>query len=166
MNKNSPLHSSTWLTTNIKSTITQCFNSGSSNEVHELYIFILFFLISSVSPLPEGLDSTPTKFLASPLYARRISLLSPLFIVLYRTIHWHLFISWAEEGYRNIESRRVCPFKEAHIRPLILLFSFRFFPCPSLLNWIILKTPKHNNSSVDVRFPEWTWRSWFDTRLS
>jgi len=50
-----------------------------------------------------------------------------------------------EEGSQLIERRRVFPFREGYIRPMILVFPFIFPPCPSLLDWINLKTPKHKN---------------------
>lgn len=73
-------------------------------------------------------------------------------------MHQHLFISWAEKGSQIIKSRIGFPFREAYIRPLIFSFSFIFSAYPSLHDWMSLKTSKHKNLSVGMRFVKYTWR--------
>jgi len=114
------------------------------------------FRNKNISLLPTSLDSTPTEFLSSLLYTRIISLISPLFIYLYRNVHQHFFVSWEKEGSQLIDRGRGCPFREAYIRPLILVCLFIFSPFPSLLDQINLKTLKDKESSVGMRFPQWT----------
>jgi len=124
-----------------------------------------YFRDTNITPMSASLDNTLMELLASDLYTWSLSLLSPLFI-LYRIVHQHLFISCAKEGSQLIERKIGFPFREAYIRPLILVFSFIFSPCPSLVKWIRLKTQKHKDPSVGMRFPKYTWRSWYDTWLS
>ena len=124
------------------------------------------FKDTNIAPLPASLGCTSIEFLYLPLCIGIFSLLLPLFIYFIQDCASTLIYFMGRRGSLLIESMRGYPSIEAYIRSLILVHSFIFPPFPSLLDQISLKTPKHKNSSVGMRFPAQTWISLFNTRIS